>query len=293
MLQEGRFRIIAGNFQVELLPDSNWQMGAGSGFTGLEFKDVSTGNGVIRLSDGAPQNSMVIDPAGDLGLGTSAPLAAVHLRRLDGTAEVVVEDAAPTAAVRTMFRLDNNGAPRFAFTNTNSGIEWSFQQSGPGNFLISKEGTGGPEMQVYQTGMVRMGPGGTNNFTLYPNGNLAIAGSLTANGSVFPDYVFEPDYELMPLPDLRSYIQAEKRLPDIPSAAEVKKQGGHNMTELQLKMLEKIEELTLYTLEQEKRLQEQGEKLLRKDAELASQGDKIRHLESRLAAIEALMHSLE
>ena len=164
-----------------------------------------------------------------------------------------------TTAVRTLFQLENNGAPRFAFKNTSSDIEWSFQQSGPGNFLISKEGTGGPEMQVYQTGMVRMGPGGANNFTLSPSGNLTIAGSLTANGSTFPDYVFEPDYDLMPLSDLRTFIQQEKRLPDIPSAEEVKKQGGHNMTELQLKLLEKIEELTLYTLEQEKKLQENGD----------------------------------
>ena len=98
-----------------------------------------------------------------------------------------VATAHDTTAVRTLFQLENNGAPRFAFKNTSSDTEWSFQQSGPGNFLISRAGTGGPEMQVYGTGMVRMGPGGTNNFTLSPPGNLTIAGTLTANGSTFPD----------------------------------------------------------------------------------------------------------
>ena len=75
----------------------------------------------------------------------------------------------------------------------------------------------------------------------------------------------------MPLSELRTFIQQEKRLPDIPSAQEVKKQGGHNMTELQLKLLEKIEELTLYTLEQEKKLQE------------------MKTLKARLVAIEAIL----
>lgn len=74
--------------------------------------------------------------------------------------------------------------------------------------------------------MVRMGPGGANKFNLYPNGNLTFAGSLTANGSTFPDYVFDPDYELMPLSELRRFIQQEKRLPDIPSAEEVAEKGG-------------------------------------------------------------------
>lgn len=111
-------------------------------------------------------------------------------------------------------------------------------------------------MQVFQTGRVRMGPAGARNFDLDPSGNLTITGSLTANGSTFPDYVFQPDYDLMSLSDLETYIEKAKRLPNIPSAEEVKKQGGHNMTELQLKLLEKIEELTLYTLEQEKKLQE-------------------------------------
>jgi hypothetical protein len=95
----------------------------------------------------------------------------------------------------------------------------------------------------------------------------------------------------MPLPDLRSYIQTEKRLPDIPSAAEVKKQGGHNMTELQLKMLEKIEELTLYTLEQDQQLElreTEVESLKRDNAQMKAENAEIR---ARLAAIEAMLYA--
>lgn len=140
-------------------------------------------------------------------------------------------------------------------------------------------------MQVYQSGRVRMGPAGAINFDLTPTGNLTIKGSLTANGSTFPDYVFDPDYDLMPLTDLKSHIEQHKRLPDVPSAEEVKKQGGHNMTELQLKLLEKIEELTLYTLEQDQQLKQKDERIGQLEVKLSRMGG----LEARLAAIEAML----
>jgi hypothetical protein len=130
-----------------------------------------------------------------------------------------------------------------------------------------------------------MGPGGAASLDLDPNGNLVIALSLTANGSIFPDYVFASDYDLMPLSELRTFIQQEKRLPKIPSATEVEQQGGHNMTELQIKMLEKIEELTLYTLEQD-------QQLLQKTAEIDSLKLKVGRIEQLEAAIEQLRAEL-
>lgn len=82
----------------------------------------------------------------------------------------------------------------------------------------------------------------------------------------FPDYVFEKTYELMPLKKLEAYIAANKRLPNMPSAEEVEKDGG-NVGELQVKQMEKIEELTLYILEMNKRL----EKLEAENAKLKEQ----------------------
>lgn len=72
----------------------------------------------------------------------------------------------------------------------------------------------------------------------------------------FPDYVFDNDYKLMPLSDLNTYLKTNKHLPNINSAAEYAKEDGVDIGELQLKMLEKIEELTLYILQQEKRIAE-------------------------------------
>ncbi|NQT95795.1 MAG: hypothetical protein HQ572_05035 [Candidatus Omnitrophica bacterium] len=69
-----------------------------------------------------------------------------------------------------------------------------------------------------------------------------------------PDYVFEPDYNLMPLTDLRKYVDENKHLPGILSADELKHQGTASLVEDNYKNLEKIEELLLYIFQLEERL---------------------------------------
>ena len=68
------------------------------------------------------------------------------------------------------------------------------------------------------------------------------------------DYVFEPDYRLKSLPDVEAFIRANHRLPDIPSAADVAERGI-DLGRMQSTLLEKIEELTLYVIEQKKDLE--------------------------------------
>ena len=63
-----------------------------------------------------------------------------------------------------------------------------------------------------------------------------------------PDFVFQPDYELMPLNEVKTYVQMHSHLPGIPSEAEIRAEGL-NLEEMQLKLLQKVEELTLYVIE--------------------------------------------
>ena len=56
------------------------------------------------------------------------------------------------------------------------------------------------------------------------------------------DYVFEPDYDLMPLDELKEHVFTEKSLPNVISAEDVKNNDGFKMDELLVQMLEKIEE---------------------------------------------------
>ncbi len=92
-----------------------------------------------------------------------------------------------------------------------------------------------------------------------------------------PDYVFDPGYRLMRIDELEKFIAKEKHLPNIPSADEVKSKGL-NVSEFQLKLLEKIEELTLYTVQQEKAIST-------KDIEIAK-------LDARIVMLEEIVQRL-
>jgi len=113
-------------------------------------------------------------------------------------------------------------------------------------------------------------PGTSPLDKLHVQGNVRADGNFIANGTTLtvPDYVFEPGYQLMPLPQLARYVEHEKHLPDIPSAQELKTQGV-NISEMQMQLLKKIEELTLYTVQQEKTIAALTEALTKVQARLA------------------------
>ncbi len=124
---------------------------------------------------------------GDVGIGTDTPSASLHVRRNNGTARVRVQEASTTNASRTLFELVNNGGTFFTVRNTNAGSTWSFSVSSSGNFQVDNPTIGaGAEMVFFNSGSVRMGPGGTQRFLLDAAGNLAITGNLTANGMLYP-----------------------------------------------------------------------------------------------------------
>jgi len=74
------------------------------------------------------------------------------------------------------------------------------------------------------------------------------------------DFVFKPDYKLMSLPQVEQFVKANNHLPQMPSANEVAK-NGLSMGEMQNKLLQKVEELTLYVIEQQKTISQQQSQL--------------------------------
>lgn len=80
----------------------------------------------------------------------------------------------------------------------------------------------------------------------------------TANG--WADYVFDKSYKLKTLEEVEKHIEEKGHLPNIPSTDEVMK-NGLNLGEMDAKLLEKIEELTLYSIEQNKQLKTQSEEI--------------------------------
>jgi len=105
------------------------------------------------------------------------------------------------------------------------------------------------------------------------NGNIH-AKEVKVDLSSWPDYVFKKEYELLSLEELEKYIKNQKHLPNIPSANKVLKEGI-KLGEMNKKLLEKIEELTLHIIQQNKKI---------KNAEKKNSS-----LENRLQKIEKLL----
>ena len=104
-------------------------------------------------------------------------------------------------------------------------------------------------------------------YELSVDGQIVCEELLVQDSADWPDYVFAESYLLRSLEEVESYIKSQRRLPGIPSAAEVDREGI-SIGVMQKRMMEKIEELTLYSIEQNKRL--------------AQQESRIRALEERL-----------
>lgn len=126
------------------------------------------------------------------------------------------------------------------------------------NILSVYNSTDASVMTVTNTGNVGIG-------ITEPTEKLAVNGNIlgrkvkvTATG--WPDYVFHPSYRLMPLDKLEQYINANRHLPEMVSAAEVER-DGLDIGDNQAALLKKIEELTLYVIDLKKTLDVQQKKI--------------------------------
>lgn len=90
-------------------------------------------------------------------------------------------------------------------------------------------------------------------YALAVDGNIRTR-EVRVDQDTWPDYVFDKDYDLPTLEEIQNYIQEKGHLPNIPSAAEVQA-DGLELGEMNRLLLEKIEELTLYTLEQQEKIE--------------------------------------
>ncbi|WP_051263642.1 hypothetical protein [Tenacibaculum ovolyticum] len=116
-------------------------------------------------------------------------------------------------------------------------------------------------------------------------GNAALNGKFEAKeikvtNTPTADFVFEKNYNLPSLKSIEKHIKEKKHLPEIASAREMKKDGV-NIGDFQIQLLQKIEELTLYTIEQEKKIKS-----------LEKQNYKIEKQEKKIERLESLLEKL-
>ena len=159
-------------------------------------------------------------------------------------------------------RLVSNGS-----TTPNPSID-IFDSTNGTEFVLSPS-VGKVDLFTYSNHALAFGTANSEKMRIGSNGNVSIGttdpGSfkLAVNGKVWaqevqvaltnpgPDYVFEPAYKLLSLEEIKNYIDQHKHLPEVPSAKEMET-NGVNVSEMNMLLLRKIEELTLHLIEQNK-----------------------------------------
>jgi hypothetical protein len=268
-------RTTASNISME------FKNSTGSWFAG----QTSTGNFGIATNNnigvGAPFN---ITTAGNIGIGTTTPSGRLQVM---GTVNSTVTGAGG----------DNNN---FLFSNPNAANTSNDPRGGiwldnDGRFkLRSVTGYGFAFRSTADTfDILNINDNGLSIGTqTMPSGyKLAVNGSAIATAifvklySEWPDYVFKPAYQLRPLTEVKAYIVQNQRLPEIPSADEIAKEGL-NLGEMNKLLMKKVEELTLYLIEKDQIISEQQKKL--SDQELINKTS-----EERLKRLERLLPPLK
>jgi hypothetical protein len=231
-------------------------------------------------------------PSGNVGVGTINPRA-----RFD-----IGYDISNHQLGSVLGRLsegDGTGEGTFlgvrGFTTTTSGgdayksfaLEHSFygKINNSINFFRGGDVEGGFIAFNTNKNLERMRIDGDGNIgigTTAPKEKLSVNGKIRAHEikvetANWPDYVFAKDYALPSLKETEKHIQEKGHLPGIPSAAEVKS-SGIDLGEMNAKLLKKIEELTLYLIEQNKRLNQQQEDFQK---EMSVQKKRIAQLEKQ------------
>lgn len=187
---------------------------------------------------------------GKIGIGVSVPTAHLDLESSNYTAAKFKRNGG--GGVVTMYELSD-------------GTKWHNGLTHRGDFMITRDGIGSQDFLIYDNGSVAIG-GNVDNLRdhakshkLYVNGTIR-AKEILVEANPWPDYVFADGYKLKSLDEVESYIQENKHLPNIPSQKKVETQGLE-LGEMQTLQMEKIEELTLYLIEQNKLLKAQNDKI--------------------------------
>jgi hypothetical protein len=233
-----------------------------------------------------------LSSSGYVGVGTTSPGAKLDIE--NGTALINTDALAGLGGQVTIsngygnqngyvkLNLNNGGAVSWikgivTGPNTNTGSAMAFGV--PANTTDGSEA-----MRITSDGNLAVGTTNTLGYKLAVNGS-AIAESVTVklHGS-WPDYVFKPAYTLPSLNEIKTYIDQNHHLSEMPSEREVK-DNGINLGEMNKLLVKKVEELTLYLIEKDKQVTKEQQVNKEQQNQLKQQEARITVLEKALAKL--------
>ncbi|MFZ1081075.1 MAG: hypothetical protein WAO19_04030 [Candidatus Kryptoniota bacterium] len=218
--------------------------GGNTGYQSLDFRTSATPGQLFLASNG------------NVGIGTTSPTEG--LLQLFGTEGNSVVLYSNSASHDYGLGINNNNLNAFFPSNAHFSIRRD-NYNGAEEASIDYSGNG------YFAGNVLIQKTSQTN-TAY---HLDVAGGIRADSVVVnstgADFVFDENYQKLSLDELGQYVSAHRHLPGVASSEDVQKDGV-SVGALQTKLLQKVEELTLYVIDQNKRI----EKLEKENAELRS-----------------------
>lgn len=201
---------------------------------------------------------------GNVGIGTNAPERDFIVKYPSSQGALEWLPAITVANTKVSTGVDDYSFASFEFSANNGGVLGQFFADGSGLFLggtpsVYFRATSNHPIILGTNNAVRMiitNTGSVGIGTTSPSYSLAVNGSigckeLTVTSAGWADFVFQDNYKLPPLEAVEAFISENKHLPGIPSEKEVLSKGV-NVGDMNTKLLQKIEELTLYMIELKK-----------------------------------------
>jgi hypothetical protein len=210
-------------------------------------------------SPGISNSRLFINSAGQVGVGTTSPQANLHIEGPSGLQQkLAINNPCVGCAGGLIDIAMGSGNSSYA-----TGIRGYVPAGQPGIDrvflgLYTTTYNGGLQSRIERLTISDVGNVGIGNNN--PDAKLTVTGQVHAQevkvtvAAPGPDYVFEKDYKLTSLEEIKNYIDQNKHLPEVPSAKEMEK-NGIQLGEMNMLLLKKIEELTLYVIEQQKQIE--------------------------------------
>ena len=231
---------------------------------------------IVLAINFASQAQNTFPSNGNVGIGTTSANATLHISDIGNSTVTSLQ-------LNNRIKFRGDGVINWGASADYGTLSWNVNKTLIGGMVdkdLSLLSNGVESMILKVDGNIGIG-------TTNPDMKLTVKGKIHAEEVKIdlsipaPDYVFREDYNLRSLNEVEKFIKENNHLPEISSAKEFKN-NGLMLAEMDMNLLKKVEELTLYTIAQEKKI----EKVEKENESLKSLAKKFVELQKRLEKLE-------